>query len=93
MINHIRDEFKTCWKFLSLKFGFILTSISTMVYTAITVWPDTASVIWASAPQELKVLLPMWFVKLVPIVIFVMASLNRILKNKVVKDAKRSSNK
>jgi len=81
----IKIEFEACWKFWSLRFGFVLSSIVAMI----ALWPEALLTTWASLPADLKSILPPHVVTIVTITIVVLSALNRVIKQGAVENEKR----
>ena len=81
----IKIEFEACWKFWSLRFGFVLSSFMAMI----ALWPEALLTTWASLPAEFKTMLPPNVVTIVTFTIVVLSALNRVIKQRAVEREKR----
>lgn len=82
--NEIVIEFKVCWRYISLKVGFVSSVISGFILT----WPDSTLYVWSMMPDEVRNVLPENTVFIISFVVFIMAMLNRILKHRAIEDEK-----
>ena len=85
----VKKEFKACWRFPSLRWGFIVSSVVSFATAVIMAWPDSMLFLWGAMPVEVKAMIPEHLLPFIAAFVFVMSALNRIIKQKVVKDEKQ----
>lgn len=85
----VKKEFKACWRFASLRWGFIASSVVSAITALIMAWPDSMLYLWGAMPAEVKALIPENLLPLIGAIIFVLSALNRILKQRAVNDEKQ----
>lgn len=88
MIEFIAKEFKVCWRFASLRWGFIISSVVSFFTAVLMAWPDSMLFLWGAMPVEVKAMIPENLLPFIAAFVFVMSALNRIMKQKVVKHEK-----
>lgn len=85
----VKKEFKACWLFPSLRWGFIASSIVSAASAVVMAWPDSMLYLWGAMPVEVKAMIPEHLLPFIAAFVFAMSALNRIIKQKAVKYEKR----
>ncbi|MDZ7922714.1 MAG: hypothetical protein U5M23_01355 [Marinagarivorans sp.] len=87
-INAIKKEFRVCWRFWSLRIGFIASSGVGGLTALILAWPESIVAVWASIPDDAKAFIPDEYLPAIAFFIFAASALNRIVKERAVKNEK-----
>lgn len=85
----VKKEFKACWRFKSLRWGFIASSVVSAASAVVLAWPDSMLYLWGAMPVEVKALIPENLLPFIAAFVFVMSALNRIAKQRVVNNEKQ----